>query len=189
MQDHKYAPSIMLSLALALLVATLAWFGPGASNASAAAPCPASVTDGQKAVATAALDALWNGQDEVAVGDYVASNFLYHEAGSTSRTLGARGVAYLAAYLRSAFPDLAYTVDEVVAEGDNVAVRWTAAGTQSGAYGLGAPTGAKVSWSGVTILKIVDGKVSEAWVNQDWRELAQQLGIAGTTSWGPAYYR
>ena len=186
---HRYAPSVTLSLALAVLAATLAWFGAGTSSASAAAPCPATVVDGQKAVAAAALDALWNGHDKAAVGDYVADNFLYHEAGSTSSALGVRGAAFLADYLHRAFPDLAYTTDEIVAEGDSVVVRWTAAGTQSGAYGLVAPTGAKVSWSGITMFKIADGKVSEAWVSQDWRELAQQLGLAGTTSWGPAYYR
>lgn len=184
---HKHAPSATLSLALALLAATIVWFGFGASGAAASAPCPAA--DGQKAVAAAALDALWSGQDKSAVADYVAGDFLYHEAGSTSRTLGPRGAAFLAGYLRSAFPDLSYTVDEIVAEGDSVAVRWTAAGTQSGAYGLVAPTGAKVSWSGITIFKLAGGKVSEAWVSQDWRGLEEQLGTAGATSWGPAYYR
>lgn len=187
MLHHKCVP--FATLALALFAAALIWFGVGASGASAAAPCPATAAGGQKAVAAAALNALWNGRDKSAVGDYVAGDFQYHEAGSTSRALGARGVAFLADYLRRAFPDLAYTADEIVAEGDSVVIRWTAAGIQSGAYGLVAPTGAKVSWSGVTIFKIVDGKVSEAWVNQDWRELAAQLGIAGTTSWGPAYYR
>ena len=163
MSYQKPVLSVTLRLAFALLTVTLVWFSARASSANAAAPCPASAADGQNATATAVLKALWNGQDKPAFDGLITDDFRYLDADSTARALGLRGAAFLAGYLRSVLPNLAYTVDEIVADGGVVAVRWTAFGTQSGAYGLIAPTGAKVSWKGTTILKITEGKVSEVW--------------------------
>ena len=62
---------------------------------------------------------------------------------------------------RKSFPDLHFTVEEIIAEGDKVAYRWTARGTHQGAYDGIAPTGKTITPTGITILRIVDGKVVE----------------------------
>src|SRR5215211_7838844 len=62
---------------------------------------------------------------------------------------------------RKSFPDLHFTVEEIIAEGDKVAYRWTARGTHQGEYEGIAPTGKTVTTTGITIIRIVDGKVVE----------------------------
>jgi predicted ester cyclase len=61
---------------------------------------------------------------------------------------------------RKTFPDLHFTVEEVIAEGDKVAYRWTSRGTNQVEYEGIAP-GNVVSSTGITIIRIVDGKVVE----------------------------
>ena len=78
---------------------------------------------------------------------------------------------------RSAFPDLAVSVDLIVAEGDLVAVRWTARGTNTGS-GNGIPvTGRKVQVSGTAIFRFEDGRIAEEWTSADVRGLIKQLGL------------
>lgn len=78
---------------------------------------------------------------------------------------------------RQAFPDLRITIDKVVAEGDLVAVRFIAEGTNTGsANGLPA-TGKRIRIAGMTILKIVDGKIVEEWPSFDQLDFLRQLGL------------
>jgi predicted ester cyclase len=69
------------------------------------------------------------------------------------------------------------TVDEILAEGDKVVVRWTHYVTHKAEYcGLPA-TGKKLSWSGICIFRIADGKIAEVWDIADRLWLWQQLGV------------
>jgi predicted ester cyclase len=65
---------------------------------------------------------------------------------------------------KHAFPDLRMSVDRMVAEGDLVSVLWTFRGTHTaGGYGGLPPTGARVEMRGITIWRIVDGRITEEW--------------------------
>jgi steroid delta-isomerase-like uncharacterized protein len=65
---------------------------------------------------------------------------------------------------KKAFPDLKMTVDMMVAEGDLVSVIWTFRGTHTAAgYGGLPPTGAKIAFRGMTVWRIVDGKIRDEW--------------------------
>ena len=75
-----------------------------------------------------------------------------------------------------AFPDLYQAVEDMVAEGDRVALRWTAQGTHKGPLWGIPPSGQRVSWTGTTIYRIADGKVAERWGVVDQLGLLQQLG-------------
>ena len=78
---------------------------------------------------------------------------------------------------RAAFPDLIVNVDLMVAEGDLVAVRWTARGTNTGT-GNGIPaTGRKVQVSGTAIFRFVAGKIAEEWTSANTLGLLRQLGL------------
>jgi predicted ester cyclase len=175
-----------LGLALALCATALSLFGAGVPGASAAQSHAADAAVEQKELVISVIDAVWNGQDVSALDTLVARDFQYQEADGTARALGARGLAFLIDYQRSSFPDLKYAVDEILAEGDTVAVRWSASGTHLGTYGLQAPTGADVLWRGITLFKVSDGKIRAAWVSQDWRAFDGQLGIDRGKAWGPA---
>jgi steroid delta-isomerase-like uncharacterized protein len=78
--------------------------------------------------------------------------------------------------LSKAFPDLHFQVEDIVAEGDKVAYRLTVSGTHKGEFLGLPPTNKKVSFSSTGITNIVDGKVSEDWVDADIMGLMQQLG-------------
>jgi steroid delta-isomerase-like uncharacterized protein len=76
-----------------------------------------------------------------------------------------------------AFSDITIVPDKLIAEGDLVAIYWVARGTNTGA-GNGLPaTGKKVEQAGITIWRIVDGKIKEEWSAFDQLSLMQQLGL------------
>lgn len=75
------------------------------------------------------------------------------------------------------FPDWHETIEDIVAEGDKVWVRFTGSGTHSGEWRGLAPTGKKITASGVQIWRIVDGKVAEKDSVIDWLDALNQLGV------------
>jgi steroid delta-isomerase-like uncharacterized protein len=76
-----------------------------------------------------------------------------------------------------AFPDLTITPEKLIAESDMVAIYWIARGTNTGT-GNGLPaTGKKAEQSGITIWRIVNGKIKEEWSAFDQLSLMQQLGL------------
>jgi steroid delta-isomerase-like uncharacterized protein len=90
-----------------------------------------------------------------------------------------RGPAAFAAViteLRGAFPDLIYTVDDIVADGDRVAVRWTWRGTHQHAFRGMAPTGKPVTSTGLGIFQVTSGKVARAWIETDRLGFLQAIG-------------
>ena len=80
---------------------------------------------------------------------------------------GAHAVKDYLAAVRAAFPDIHFTVADLVAEGDRVAARWMLAGSQTGAFRGKAPTGQKVSVPGITLFYVVNGKIHEMWIAFD----------------------
>ena len=76
-----------------------------------------------------------------------------------------------------AFPDLAIVPEKLIAEGDLVTIYWIAHGTNTGT-GNGLPaTGKKGELAGITIWRIVNGKIKEEWSAFDQLSLMQQLGL------------
>ena|SRR2546430_1128685 len=79
--------------------------------------------------------------------------------------------------LSAAFSDLHFTIDDILAEGDKVAYRFTLRATHSGSWRGAAPTGKSITVTGTEIVRIHDGKFAEAWANTDALGLVQQLGL------------
>ena len=77
---------------------------------------------------------------------------------------------------RATFADLRIELDQVIAEGDLVAARWTATGTHTGALAGIAATGNAVRWGGTDVYRLADGRVVEWWRNDDFVELLHQVG-------------
>ena len=122
--------------------------------------------------------------DEVAMGDMtavdeiIAPEFVRHDLAGGPETHGPDGVKRLIAGLRTAFPDLRMTIEDIFSDGDKVVVRFTASGTHSGPFMVIAPTGRAVTWSGVNIYRVADGRIRETWQLADGLGLLRQLGAA-----------
>ena len=78
---------------------------------------------------------------------------------------------------RAANPDVGITIEDTIAEGDKVVVRWTMHGTHIGEFWGIPPTGKKFTMSGISIYRIEDGKIVEDWANSDTLGMMRQLGV------------
>ncbi len=77
---------------------------------------------------------------------------------------------------RQGFPDFDVAIEDLVAEGDRVVKRFVFRGTHTGEFSGIAPTGKRVTMRGISLYRIVDGKVKELYWNDDVFGLLQQLG-------------
>lgn len=91
---------------------------------------------------------------------------------------GSEGLKDIVFVYRAAFPDLTLTIDDMVAEGDKVAVRFTTKGTNTGPFIEVPPTGKRITMTYIEIFRIADGKIIEIWGEADLLGLMQQLGTA-----------
>jgi steroid delta-isomerase-like uncharacterized protein len=79
--------------------------------------------------------------------------------------------------IRGAFPDIKVTVEDVFGAGDKVVLRWSGVMTHTG-DSLGMPaTNQIVHSQGITIARIVDGKIVEGWDNWDQLRMLEQIGV------------
>jgi predicted ester cyclase len=83
---------------------------------------------------------------------------------------------YLA--FRSAVPDARYEVDDLIAEGDRVVVRWRMLGTHKGAFRSIAPTGRPIVLKGIAIYRVEGGKLMERWVVSDLYGALEEIQAA-----------
>jgi predicted ester cyclase len=81
------------------------------------------------------------------------------------------------AALMTSFPDLQLTVQQTVAEGDRVAVRWQAAGTDVGGSADYPATGRSAVWTGIDIFRFACGGIAESWEESDVLSRMRQLGL------------
>lgn len=134
-------------------------------------------TDSMRALVRQGYEEMFNQGNLAAVDKYIAADYVEHQT-MPGQAPGVEGFKQLITALRTAFPDLHITVEDMVVEGDKVAVRSTARGTQKGEFMGIAPTGKSVSMTAIDILLFKDGKAVEHWGNEDDLGLLQQLGAA-----------
>ncbi len=80
--------------------------------------------------------------------------------------------------LLTAFPDLHFTIEDQLGDGDRVAMRWSATGTHRGPLGPVPPTDKPIAIEGLIVDHLEDGKVRERWEQWDQSLMLQQLGLA-----------
>ena len=124
------------------------------------------------------MDEVFNRGNIGLVDELMPLDFAEHEELPPGMPPGREGLKALVATFRNAFPDFKVTLDDVLAEGDKVVVRSTWSGTQQGAFMGIAPTGKRVSFEVIDIVRIAGGKVQEHWGQMDSMLMMQQLGLA-----------
>jgi predicted ester cyclase len=89
---------------------------------------------------------------------------------------GPDGIKAMILPLRQGFPDLHFTIQDMLVEGSQVVVRWTSEGTHRGVFAGVAPTGRQVSNEGIGIYRVEEGKIVETWSQVDRLGVLQQIG-------------
>ena len=118
---------------------------------------------------------VWHQGDLGRIDDLFTADFVRHDPGRELR--GTEQNRQFISGLRAAFPDLHFTVEDQIAAGDKVVVRYRFGGTHLGDFLGRSPTGKQVSYSGILIYRIADEKIAEQWTEFDLLGFLRQLGI------------
>jgi predicted ester cyclase len=117
------------------------------------------------------------------IDEMYATNIVSHrETGEEIH--GLKDFKQLVSGIFDAFPDIHWTIDDMVSEGDKVAVRFTLTGTHKGVYMGIPPTNKKGTMWEIEIHRVVGGKFVESWARLDTLGLMQQLGAIPTPGKG-----
>lgn len=108
--------------------------------------------------------------------ELLAPTYVLHLPGSPP-IAGIESAKQLMVTYTSGFPDLQLTTEDIVAEGDRVAIRNTWRGTHQGVFQGIPPTGKHVTFTGTDIFHCVGGRITEQWADLDALGLMQQLGV------------
>lgn len=142
---------------------------------AAHASVPAGVTEKNKALARRVFDEMLNQQKYEVFDEIYAKDFVKHVDG---RQYSLAQEIEQAKAMHGLSSDLVMTVDQMIAEGDKVAIVYTGRGTNTGSFRGLAVTGKKVVLSGMTVYRFSDGKIAEEWTVYNEMEILRQLGYA-----------
>lgn len=132
--------------------------------------------DQERALVRRYVEEVWNAGKLDAIDELLTADYVNHDPMNPEVPPGAVGAKKLATLYREAFPDINLRLEDVICEGDFVVDRWTATGTHKGSLFGVAPTGKRVTVTGITINRIANGRIAESWINWDNLGLMQQLG-------------
>jgi predicted SnoaL-like aldol condensation-catalyzing enzyme len=105
---------------------------------------------------------VWVKGNVAATDEFMAANYVDHP-GLPGLPPGPEGMKQALTYYRAAAPELQATLDDILAEGEKVALRWSARGTHLGEWLDVPPTGHHFTMSGISIYRIAQGKAVEGW--------------------------
>jgi steroid delta-isomerase-like uncharacterized protein len=137
-----------------------------------------STLEENKALVRRFFEELWNQGNMTVADELLAPTHVHHFPDGDVD--GPDGVKQLVSMLRTAFPDFHMRTDDVIAEADKVVMRFTIRGTHQG-EGMGSsPTGKVITYTGIDIFRIAEGKIVERWGEIDAVGLMRQLGTFPT---------
>ena len=121
------------------------------------------------------LDAFEQGNIDL-LDELLAPDYVNHTPATPDLPTGPEGVKGVVTMFRSAMPDLRVVIEDMIAESDKVATRYTLEGTHEGEL-FGVPrTGQRLSIESITVERVSDGKIREHWRVTDELGMMQQLG-------------
>lgn len=133
-------------------------------------------TEENKAVMRRIYEEVINRGNMDAADELIAADLVDH-APFPGQEPGLDGFKDAVTAFRAAFPDLHATMEDEIAEGDMVAVRFTMSGTHRGELMGMAPTGNRMTITGIDLARFEGGKGVEHWASQDDLGMMRQLGV------------
>jgi steroid delta-isomerase-like uncharacterized protein len=136
------------------------------------------ILENNKKIVSLIADEIWN-QGKLEVYDEIMSvDAKYHGLHMPNGTGTRENWKQAIAMYRTAFPDSHVSYEELIAYDDVVVGRWTATGKHTGRLpGIDQITGKRIAIGGITIYRIADGKIIEAWEQLDLLGMWRQLGF------------
>lgn len=129
-----------------------------------------------KAIVRRLYEEVWNKRKLEVADKLLSASHALQEPDMSASQVGPALYKRRVAELTTGFPDLCVTVEETIAEGEKVVACWTISGTHKGEY-VGIPaTGRKISFEGITVHHIKNGKILDSYTRWDALGLMQQLG-------------
>ncbi len=132
-------------------------------------------TEENKALSRRLIEEVWNQGNLAVIDELTAPNYVDHDP--TRPIHGPEGMKQFVSMYLTAYPDTHFTIEDQIAEGDRVVTRWTARGTHKGPLMGIPPTGKQVTVAGISIDRVVNGKLVEDWSSYDALGMMQQLGV------------
>lgn len=129
-----------------------------------------------KATVRRAYEVMWN-ERNVDVVDELATGDMLNHAAPPHKQRGRQNLKDVISIFEKAFPDFRYEAEDVVAEGDRVAVRDVFTGTHEGDFMGIAATGNRVTMQTIHIYRFEDGRIAEHWAVRDEMGMMRQLGV------------
>jgi steroid delta-isomerase-like uncharacterized protein len=127
---------------------------------------------------------IWNEGNLALVDETYTPEAARYDAGWPHPIRGLDALKSHLQFYRSAFPDIEMTIQETIMEGDKIVWHWTLTGTNTGPMGEAPATGKQVRLSGISIGRIVDGKIAEVGDFYNQASLLLQLGFTLTPPQG-----
>jgi steroid delta-isomerase-like uncharacterized protein len=121
-----------------------------------------------------------NTASEKLAQELISPDAVFHVPGRTEPISGPAGYLAIIGMMRGGFPDIQWTLEEMVAEGDKVAVRFTMRGTHRGTFFGVPPTGKTISVQAMNIYRLSGGQFVEEHGQPDMLGLLQQIGAVPT---------
>jgi steroid delta-isomerase-like uncharacterized protein len=111
---------------------------------------------------TEELASAWNSHDIERIISFYAPDYEGMDVNSTNRQKGLQAIySYISLYL-TAFPDLSFETEDILIQGNKVAIAWKARGTHQGVLMNIPPTHRTVTVHGISVMTIIDGKIKQA---------------------------
>jgi steroid delta-isomerase-like uncharacterized protein len=129
-----------------------------------------------KAIVRRLYEDVWNKRKLEVVSTLFSPSHALRDNNSPGSSVGPEAYRAVVAKYLSAFPDLRFLVEDMVAEKDKLVASWTISGTQKGEFMGIRPTNKKVSVEGITIHYLANGKIIDSYVSWDALGLMRQLG-------------
>lgn len=134
------------------------------------------MSEQNKALVQRFYEEVFNKKNIAAIDELCDPNIVDHSA-MPGQAPGRQGLKDAFSLYVNAFPDIRVNVEEIIAERDLVATRFTGEGTHRGELFGTAPTGKKIKFNGIDIIRVKNGKAVEAWHQGDDMVGLMQLGI------------
>jgi len=134
------------------------------------------MSENNKNVVRRLIEEVWNKGNLQVADELYTPNYSHHDPATPDLGRGPEGEKQRATLYRSAFPDFRLSIDDLLADGDNVVARWNCRGTHKGELNGIAPTSKQFNISGISVVRFSGGKMAEGWINWDALGMMQQLG-------------